>query len=225
MPDYHPRPAGRRYGAAGRDARREPRPPRREHRRDQCRRGRSADPAAGRIHRRSGRVREAVEHPQGVVPVDRRNAGDRHDGDHRGRRLPDREPRARHRPTAGVAGRVRLPRGDLVRPRPRRQSALRLHPGFRQRQRGRSLSPLHGRGLRDGRRPLRRLAEGGARDWPQHGAFRRAGVGRAGLRTHARDQAHLRSHWSAEPWRHPQRRSASPPEEPEAVAGGRRDRR
>ena len=130
----HPRPAGRRYGAAGRNPRREPRPPRGEHRRDRCRRGRSADPAAGRLHRRSRRVREAVEHPQGVVPGRRRNARDRDDGDHRGRRLPDREPGAGHRAPAGAAGRVRLSRGDPVRPRPGRQSALRLHPGFRQRR-------------------------------------------------------------------------------------------
>ncbi len=82
---------------------------------------------------------------------------------------------------AGAAGRARLPRGDHLRPRARRQSALRLHPGFRQRQRGRALSPLHGRCLRDGRRQLRRLAQGGARHRPQHGAVRRAGMGRAGL--------------------------------------------
>ncbi len=62
----------------------------RQHRRSERGGGRPGDAATGRLHRRAGRVRAAVEHPQGAVPVDRRHAPDRHDGDHRGRRLSDR---------------------------------------------------------------------------------------------------------------------------------------
>ena len=45
----------------------------------------------------------------------------------------------------------------------------------------RALPPLHGRAVRDGGRELRRLAEGRARHRPQHGALRRAGMGRRGV--------------------------------------------
>ena len=42
---------------------------------------------------------------------------------------------------------ARLPRGDHLRPRARRQPALRLHAGLQRRGRGRALPPLHGRAV------------------------------------------------------------------------------
>ena len=76
-------------------------------------------------------------------------------------------------------------------------------------RRGRALQPLHGRDVRDGRRQLRRLAEGRARHRPQHGALRRAGMGRAGAGGDAAHQGAARSAGLAQPRRDPQRRPAS----------------
>ena len=72
--------------------------------------------------------------------------------------------------------------------------------------------------MRDGGQQVRRLAEGRARHRPQHGALRRARVGRAGVRGDAPHQGAVRSARPAEPRRDPQRRPAGAPEGPEAAA-------
>ena len=101
---------------------------------------------------------------------------------------------ARHRATAGAAGRVRLPRGDPVRPRPRRQSALRLHPGLRQR-RARSTA-IAASWTRCARWSSTRY-DGSLK--AEHGTGRNMAPfvelewGAQAYATDARDQAHLRS--------------------------------
>ncbi len=103
----HARP-GRR-GAAHRNARGKCRDPA-----DAGRRGERAARAHARHRRaalrhRSGRMREAVERAQGHVPVGGRDAPDRYDRDHRGRRLPGRAPcRGHARPAAAAAARTAI---------------------------------------------------------------------------------------------------------------------
>ncbi len=48
--------------------------------------------------------------------------------------------------------RARLPRGDHLRPRARRQPALRVHAGLQHARRGRAVPRVHGRAVPDGRR-------------------------------------------------------------------------
>ena len=116
----------------------------------------------------------------------------RYDRDHRGRRVPDRAARRSDARPAEAAPGARLPRGDHLRPRARRQPPLRLHAGLRQRGRDRALPPLHGRDVRDGGREIRRLAEGRARHRTQRRPVRRAGMGCAGGRGDASHQGAVR---------------------------------
>ncbi len=72
---------------------------------------------------------------------------------------------------------------------------------------------------------VRRLAEGRAWHRAQHGAVRRAGVGRGRLSLDVAAQAPARPARHPQPGCGPQRRPTEPPEEPQAAAGCRRDRR
>ena len=121
---------------------------------------------------------------QGTVPLGRRGAQERHDGDHRGRRLPGRAPRRRRgRPDAALR-QARLPRGDHLRPRQGREPPLRHHAVLQRPGGRRPVRALHRRRRRARREELRRRAEGRARHGPQHGAVRGDRVGARGLRRH-----------------------------------------
>ena len=78
---------------------------------------------------------------------------------------------------AGAAGQARLPPGP-GRSRLRGQPALHPHRRVRQGGRARALRRVHRRHGRADRRQVRRLAQGRARHRDQHGAVRRARVGR-----------------------------------------------
>ena len=143
------RAAGRRRGVAGRDARRDAgRAVAQDRRRSRSRSTALHAGHAAALHHRRGRIGGAVERAQGHVPGHRRDAADRHHGDHRGRGVPGRAAGRGDAGPAATAAAARLPRGHHLRPRARRQPALRLHAGLRQRGRGRALQPLHGRGVR-----------------------------------------------------------------------------
>ena len=114
---------------------------------------------------------------------------------------------------------------DHLRSRARGQPALRVHAGLQRARRGRALSPVHGRAVPDGRREVRRLAQGRARYGPQYRAVRRARMGQGRLRADAHHQAPVRSDRPAQSRRAAQRRPRGAPEAPEAAAGVRSDRR
>ena len=97
--------------------------------------------------------------------------------------------------------------------------------GFSDPGRGRPLRALHGRGVRAGRGPVPRLAEGRARHRPEHGAVRRARVGGAGDRDHAAPQGAPGSGRNPESGRHPERRSRRPSETSEGAPARARPRR
>ena len=69
------------------------------------------------------------------------------------------------------------PRSDHLRPRAGGQPAFRLHAGFRRRGAIERYRRFMDEMCSDGRRQLRRLAQGRARHRPQHRAVRRAGMG------------------------------------------------
>ena len=186
------RAARGRRGPAGRDARGDGGSARRQDRRDRHRARRLRSVRAAALRDRPGGGGGAVERAQGHVPGGRRDATHRNDRDHRGRRVPDRTARRSDARPAEAAPRARLPRGDHLRPRARRQPPLRLHAGLRQRGRDRALPPLHGRDVRDGGREIRRLAEGRARHRTQRRPVRRAGMGCAGGRGDASHQGAVR---------------------------------
>ncbi len=188
------------------------------HRRGRDGPARRPDVRAGPLLDRCGRVRALLERAQGHVPLGRRGAQDRHDRDHRGRRIPGRSPGGGHARPAVAAARAWLRRGDHLRPRARRQPALRLHAGLQRRLRGCPLRALHGRALPHGRRAIRRVAQGRARHRTQHRAVRRARVGSAGVRVDARDQADVRPAGHPEPRRRDQRRSARARRQPQAAS-------
>ena len=147
---------------------------------------------------RRRRMRAPLERAQGHVPFGGRDATRRHDRHHRGRRLPGAAPRR---------GDARLQR--LLAEHGYADAIIfghalegNLHFVFTQdfnaaaeveRYRGfmDALCP-------DGRRTLRRLAQGRARHRPQHRAIRRARMGRGRLPDHADDQDALRSARAAE---------------------------
>ena len=81
----------------------------------------------------------------------------------------------------------------------RRQPALHAHPGLRGGGRPRALRGVHGRAGRADPGQVRRLAEGGARHRHQHGAVRRARVGRAGDGVHVARQGARRPGRRARP--------------------------
>ena len=134
--------------------------------------------SAATVHARAARAGAALEDPRGHVPVGRRGAAQRHDGDHRGRRVPGRGARRRGRRPHAPVPRARLPQRDHLRPREGREPALRPDAVVQRPGGHRPVRPLHRRRGGAGRGPLRRRAEGRARDGPQHGAVRRGRVGR-----------------------------------------------
>ena len=93
--------------------------------------------------------------------------------------------------SAASPGGTRLPGRDHFRPRARGQPALRVHSGLQRCRGNRAVSRLHGCAVPDGRRRVRRLAQGRARHRPQHRAVRRARMGGGCVPNHARNQATL----------------------------------
>ena len=96
-----------------------------------------------------------------------------------------------------------------------------LTPDFAKPEDTRALRRLHGGPDRADRRQVRRLAEGRARHRGQHGAVRRARVGREGDRADAPGQAARRSRRRARARGGDQRRPRRPPAQPEDDAGDR----
>ena len=84
--------------------------------------------------------------------------------------------------SAAPARGARLRRRDHLRPCARGQPALRLHAGLQRGRGSRAVPRLHGCAVPDGRREVRRLAQGRARHRPQHRTLRRARMGRRSLR-------------------------------------------
>ena len=121
---------------------------------------------------------------------------------------------------SGSAGPVRqhgYTEGDHLRPRAGGERPFRVYQVSASR-RSRPLRRLHGRGLRDARRKVRRLAEGRARHRPQHGAFVELEWGAAayGLMTEIKA---LFDPKACSTRRHHQRRSPGrPPQAPQAHA-------
>ena len=91
------------------------------------------------------------------------------------------------------------------------QPPLHAHPGLLQAGGPRALRGVHGRARRADRRQVRRLAQGRARDRPQHGALRRARVGREGDRADVADQVARRPGRRARARRAAQPRPRRPP--------------
>ena len=139
---------------------------------------RTFEPAA--LLDRRGRMRALLERAQGHVPVGRRDAQGRHHRDHRGRRLPGAAPGRGHARPAAPARGARLSAT-------RSSSAMRSKAtctSCSRRTSTRAAEVERYRGFmdalcRDGRREVRRLAQGRARHRPQHRALRRARMGRA----------------------------------------------
>ena len=219
----------RRRGAAGRDARRDRGGARRA-------RSRAIDAALAGVAARSTPLRfstdaaecaRLLERAQGHVPVGRRDAPDRHHGDHRGRGLPGRRAWPRPRSTcSGCSQRTATPRPS--------SSATRSRATCTSSSRRTSAAPPRSSATAASWtrcadmvvEQVRRLAQGRARHRPQHGALRRAGMGRARpTRLMRRDQGAVRPAGPAQPGRDPQRRPEVAPEEPEAAARRRRARR
>ena len=166
------------------------------------------------------RIEVALDGSRGHARAGRPDAGARDGADRRGRLRTARADGRDGQGPAGAAHRARLPpRGR--RPRFGREPALHAHPGLRQARGPGALRLVHGGADRAGHRPLRRLAQGRARDRRQHGAIRRARVGNPGDRAHAPGQATRRSRRRACPGGRAQRRPRRPPAQPEDDPGDR----
>ena len=218
------RAAARVGGAAGRVRRRDRRRARRPGRPGRGDPLRPQDDPPDRVHPRPRGDRARLAGARGHARPDRAAAASRDGADRRGRlRAAGADRRGRRRPP-GAARRARLP-PRRRRPRLGREPPLHAHPGLRQAGGPRALRGVHGEAGRADRRQVRRLAEGRARDRDQHGALRRARVGREGDRADVAGQAARRPRRRPRPGRGPQPRPRRPPPQPEDDApdrGGRR---
>ena len=143
--------------------------------------------------------------------------------DHRGRvRAPGAHRRVRAR-SAGAARQARVPRRRR-RTCLGRQPAFSADTGLRKARGRRALRAVHGGAGRADRRQVRRLVEGRAWHRREHGAIRRARVGRQGDADDVADQAARRSARRAQPWRRAQPRPARPPQAPQEPAADRGER-